>query len=377
MPSRTSALALACAAVGLAASASPALALPGSDAAAVGSAMPDALSAVELVRSGELRRACEVTAGGVAAIATDSPATDERQRRLGLVHAVARAARFLDERGDETDLRELLDGASRRARPEDLPLLRALERASPRAAPFARSLARRALDRIGADMDARVLVELVRSDDVLAKRRALQSLGERLARIHAKVDAGHDLDAREQAEVSDPTLVAALVDALEERRPELDVLPHDLAATASPSALHDLALVETPAVHALETAQREGIPGAAAALAAALETAQARLRRFPRSSWSSASGAAPARVPGAAECAKCHRPLPSGSRYCPGCGEAAPQAACARCGGPLAQGVCTRCGGGSEGEPGRCERCKEPIGAQDEYCRACGIKRPR
>src|SRR5262249_2422062 len=151
--------------------------------------------------------------------------------------------------------------------------------------PYARALARQAVEKIASDLEPRQLLEFVKSDDAHARRRALAALGERFARIHERVDSGQDLTFEEQATLSDPTVISALVDALDERRPELDVLPHDLAATASPSALHDLALVETPAIRSLEDAKRSGQLSAQSALECVLEAALIRLRRHPRSSW--------------------------------------------------------------------------------------------
>jgi hypothetical protein len=347
--------------------------------APVSSAVVDPLDAVELVRAGDFARAVEVAAPGRAALTADPRASDDKIRRLGLVYAVARAAAFLaDRRGDEGEVTRLLAQAGARARPEDLPLLRALEHGSPRAAPYARAVARRAVAQIGPERDPRALVALLHSVDAAARRRALAALGERLARFHEQIEAGGELASDDQRALADPELVAALVSELGERAAVLDQLPHDLAAEASPSALHALALVETPALAALEAAKRNGVAGADAALAAVTEAALARLRRHPRSSWSSARGTLPALVPGASVCASCHRPLPLGARFCPSCGGDTPLAACARCGGLVTHGLCARCGGSGQGDGRRCpnEKCQEALGAMEKFCHRCGTPLP-
>jgi RNA polymerase subunit RPABC4/transcription elongation factor Spt4 len=330
---------------------------------------------LDLVRKDQLRQALRLAAEG---------APGEEGRRLALLDAVVRAACFsLDRQDDEADVKRVLGLAGERVQIEDLPLLRALAEASSRAMPYARAIARRGYARIDATVGPRVLVSLLEGEDDEAKHRALAAVGERLAVLRARVEAGGELGPAEQAELADPDLTAALVGCLTSPSAK-DLLPHDLGAQASPSAVHALALVEAPAIPALEAAVRRGRRGAEEALAAVRGAALERCRRHPRSTWSSASGSLPSFVPGAIACPACKHLLPDGARFCPVCSAATPGAACARC-GQLSQGdICPRCGGlsgaaakaaGPAAEGVVCEKCGEHVAAGDHYCRRCGAKR--
>lgn len=353
------------------------------DVAPVSSAVtPDAV--LDLVRRDKLRVALELASPGRAAL--DSHPKDARARRLGLLWAVLRASCLsLDakatrdyERDDEASVRRSLALAGERALPDDIAFLRELASSSERAAPYARVLVREACAKIDATSDRIALLGFLRGDDGTAKRRAIAAVGERLARIRAKVDSGGDLDALEQAELADPALIHALVDELGNRQADADALAHDLAASSTPSPLHALALIEAPSIPTLEAARRRGAPGADEALAAVREAARERLRKNPRSTWSSARGAMPQVVPDALACTGCKKPLPESARFCPSCGASSPGAPCPRCGQTAVGEICPRCGGVASAKvmPKTCEKCAEPTGAGDRFCRRCGVGLP-
>ena len=306
----------------------------------------------------------------------ESPAPQEPgTRRLGLVLAVARAARFAKDRtGEEASVKRALAAAGERARPEDLGFLRSVASSSTRAAPYARALARDACSRIDASTESRTLVAFLRGDDADARRRAAAAIGDRLAQLRSKVAAGGELDAIEQAELADPLLIATLVEDLASPRQGADALAHDLAASAAASSLHALALVEAPAIPALEAAKRRGLTGAGEALTAIRQAAEERLQRHPSSTWSSARGAMPRILPDAVPCTGCQKPLPEGARFCPACGSSAPGVPCPRCGEAVLGDICPRCGGASSAKVASrtCEKCGEASGASDRFCRRCG-----
>jgi hypothetical protein len=342
------------------------------DEAPVGSAVTTE-AVLELVRADKLAQGMELAAASKGAL--ERPEAEPRARRLALVWAVLRAASLsLEGRDDEREVRHALALAAERALPEDLALLRETATVSERAAPYARLVARGATGKIAASSDPSLLLAFLRGDDEDAKRRAIVALGERLGTIRAKVETGNDLDLAEQRELADPALLDALIDELGARQKAADDLAHDLAASATASPLHVLALIEAPAISALEAARRRGAVGADEALAAVLAAARERVRRFPRSTWSSARGLMPRAIPDALPCASCQRPLPQGARFCPACGAASSGAPCARCGETTLHEVCPRCGASAAARaPSRvCEKCGETLGEGDGFCRRCG-----
>jgi hypothetical protein len=328
---------------------------------------------LELVRADKLRAALDLAEPGRDELSKTG--NDGRSRRLGLAWAIVRAACLsLDRKDDERSVKSSIALAQERALPEDLGIIRELGAASERAAPYARLVARAATAKIDAGTDRHALTMFLKGDDEDARRRAIAAIGERLSRIRAKVDSGGDLDFLEQAELADPALIDALVDELAYRQAVTDVLAHDLAANATPSPLHALALIEAPAIPALEAGKRRGAQGADEAIAAILEASRERIRHHPSSTWSSARGALPQVCPDAVPCPACKKPLPVAARFCPGCGAGAPGVACVRCGQRSVTEICPRCGGvvSAKASPRTCVTCNEPIGAGDRFCRRCG-----
>ena len=77
----------------------------------------------------------------------------------------------------------------------------------------------------------------------------------------------------------------------------------------------------------------------------------------------------------ATSCPACRAPLPSGSRYCPGCGKANNYtAACPACGVALPAGACfcPSCGKPLAAS-GVCSGCGETLATETRFCPSCGV----
>jgi predicted amidophosphoribosyltransferase len=84
-------------------------------------------------------------------------------------------------------------------------------------------------------------------------------------------------------------------------------------------------------------------------------------------------------VPDALACPGCKKPLPESARFCPACGASAPGVPCPRCGQSAVGSICPRCGGatGAKTTTTRaCDKCGEPLGTGDRFCRRCGAALP-
>ena len=87
---------------------------------------------------------------------------------------------------------------------------------------------------------------------------------------------------------------------------------------------------------------------------------------------SQALSGASAAAPGAA-CAGCSTTVPSGSRFCPGCGQPAPGlASCGACRAAMPAGAnfCPSCGAAHAGQS--CPSCQADVAAGARFCAACG-----
>jgi membrane protease subunit (stomatin/prohibitin family) len=77
--------------------------------------------------------------------------------------------------------------------------------------------------------------------------------------------------------------------------------------------------------------------------------------------------------PANSPCPACHAPLPTGARFCPGCGKANSGTACPACGGICPDGArfCPSCGK-PLAPAGVCSGCGVPLAAGARFCTSCG-----
>lgn len=116
-----------------------------------------------------------------------------------------------------------------------------------------------------------------------------------------------------------------------------------------------------------------GIAGAGVGLGAGLAMAQAMSQAFAANP--PAGAAAPATATGT-PCPSCQIPIPSGSKFCPGCGKAAVapgSVACPKCSASVPAGsrFCPGCGATMSS---KCPNCQADLQAGAKFCAACGQK---
>jgi len=324
---------------------------------------------LELVRAGELEAAGERLAAARA---------EERlpPREADLLAYGLRVA----GRGEAGAAALVEDGRAlaRAARPEDLALLRELDAAVGARRNYLEPLRRAAYRAIDPDLARGRLLRVARdADDPRAARLAVSALAAQLRPLRRRVDEGGSLSADEQRALASPDLVDVLVARLEPPGPG-DRLPARMAARTpgAATARHALALVEAPALRALEAAVAAGRPGAAAAKAAVEAEVASRLERWPDSHWACARGEARLTVLTALRCPPpCGELVPPGARFCPTCGVEV-RRPCPACGELLAPGShqCAACGAG-ELPPGlglTCAGCGAVTAAPAAFCPHCG-----
>jgi hypothetical protein len=336
---------------------------------------PTAEHVVSFLSSGDVDLAVAVT---ISATPATGAADADRLRRLEIAGAVARAVRFARRRDDDRDaVAWALDRASALARADDLALVHALAQSAPEAPPYARAIERAALRSIGQTEDDRRLIILGDDPDPEVRRRAIEAIARRVAALRKKVDEGGTLTRDEQARLADRSVIETLVARLADRTRGADPLSPDLAAPIGATALHALALIETPALVALESAERAGSADAAAALKAVRAAIGARLRTSPGSTWVSGVGEPPAVGVASLPCPGCGKPVSPLARACPACGKpVSPSGAlCARCGVPFREGgFCPVCGGGPlpAAQVRPCLACGEENPPEAKFCKKCG-----
>jgi hypothetical protein len=346
---------------------------------------PAEADAVRALAASDVATARRAVAEGLGGRPQGTAAAEVAARRAAVLLLAADAVEARDQ-ADPTDdaLDARVDRLASRMRPDDLELLRELERALGDGRYLLAPLLAGAYQAIDAGLPRDELLALAaQTDDERARDMAVRALAEGLAALRTRVLEGGALTPDEQAAVADPTLIALLIERLGDRpgRGATDHVPADAlqGGAGFATALHALASVEAAALPALEEAAAAGRPGAREALAAVRGAVGQRLRRHPESTWCSAKGDPPRSSSSVACPGPCARPVPPAALFCPACG-ARVRVVCARCGGLTESGSrhCSSCGarGAERAAAEACARCRAAFAGAVRYCSRCGARRP-
>jgi hypothetical protein len=226
-------------------------------------------------------------------------------------------------------------------------------------------------------------IKLMRIRDKETRQNGTAAIARQLARKRSLVLAGGNLSSADQRMFTSRPMIDKLVDQLnqEEDLPDLDQMSATKTAlhTLNARAIHALIIIETPALPNLRALAQAGNERAALCIILIEKAAKQRLRRFPKSSWSSAKGLIPTAGILRGYCQFCKVSMPVAALHCSRCGKSLEKSVtsrCEKCALPLSKaGLCQRCGGGRSAVKEKeetCRVCRLAVKNSAPYCIHCG-----